>query len=193
MEWRRRSRRAACGGDAEEVCSRVSSQSSAHPPHQPGSANGEVDWYKVLGVPYAATAADIRQAYRAAIKEIHPDRQQAARRATAEESAKLLNQAYATLSNPVRRREYDDKIRANIVQDQLMRRYVGGFLTPDMVGDEHGARFHREPTAEEQRDQARAARSAMVSVVIVFTAIAVIVVLFLLLWAILGQVLSSLT
>ena len=53
------------------------------------------------------------------------------RRVAAEERAKELNLAYTTLSRPDSRRQYDTQLRASMVQEQIMGRYVGGFGGPD--------------------------------------------------------------
>ncbi len=153
------------------------------PPADPDAEN----FYQLLGVPYAATGADITRAYRAAIKRIHPDRQRAERRAAAEEHAKRLNRAYATLSKPLRRQAYDRTIRADMVQDELMGRYVGGFYVPQS-GPGNGADplargLRRERTPAQRREQAQADRGALVSVVVAFAGITLVFVLLLLLWA----------
>ena len=58
--------------------------------------------YAVLGVAPEATFEEIRRAYRAGMKAVHPDL------ITGRESeAKRLTAAYATLSDPGRRSEYD--------------------------------------------------------------------------------------
>lgn len=144
------------------------------------------NYYRLLGVPYTATAADITRAYRAAMKRIHPDRQRAERRAAAEEEAKRLNRAYATLSKPLRRQAYDRTIRADLVQDQLMGRYVGGFYVPQdgpTTGAARRAGRRRQPTAAERRERARADRGAMVSLIVAFAGITLALVVALLLWA----------
>ena len=65
------------------------------------------------------------------MKRVHPDRQRPERRAASEDLARRLNAAYTTLSDPIKRQAYDRTIRQQVIQDQIMRRYVGGFQTFD--------------------------------------------------------------
>jgi len=58
--------------------------------------------YAVLGVAPGATFEEIRRAYRAGMKTVHPDVTPGR-----ESEAKRLTAAYATLSDPRRRSEYD--------------------------------------------------------------------------------------
>ena len=156
------------------------------PPPDPGGENH----YELLGVPYTATSGEITRAYRQAMKRIHPDRQRPERRAGAEEEAKRLNRAYATLSKPLRRQAYDRTIRAQVVQDRLMGRYVGGFYVPPANGHDGGAsaaaarHLRREQTAAERREQVQADRNALVSIVVVFGGVTAAVIAVLLLWAV---------
>lgn len=62
--------------------------------------------YEILGVEVAATAAEIKAAYRRLIKLLHPDR--AGDSPEAAERARLVIAAYEILSDPVKRREYDN-------------------------------------------------------------------------------------
>ncbi len=73
-----------------------------------------VNHYEVLGVPMGADPAEIRRAYLHLARRHHPDRnvdadadtQVRARRKMAD-----LNEAWAVLGDPVRRRHYDDDVR----------------------------------------------------------------------------------
>lgn len=132
------------------------------------------NYYELLGVPFAASADDIRRAYRTAMKQRHPDRQRAAGRHRAEEAAKLLNRAYATLSKPAARQAYDQTIRAQVIQDQIMSRYVGGFM-PEMQ-ERPPDHFKRPPSAAARREQARTNRNAMLTLLTAFVVLALIVV-----------------
>ena len=65
--------------------------------------------YERLGIRPTATATEIRDAYRAAARRAHPDRHGDA------SSAQMagINEAYRVLSDPGRRRRYDDDLRAS--------------------------------------------------------------------------------
>ncbi|MFL5759237.1 MAG: J domain-containing protein [Thermomicrobiales bacterium] len=144
----------------------------------------EPDYYQLLGVSYSATHAEITRAYRAAMKRVHPDRQSPAGRAVAEERARALNRAFATLSKPDLRRHYDQRIRTQVIQDQIMNRYVGGFATPGP--DASAAHLRRPPSAAERRDRERADRGAFISIALIFGGIALAVVVALVVWAVAG-------
>ena len=58
--------------------------------------------YEVLGVPASATAAEIKRAYRLQARRHHPDVS-----AADDATMRTLNQAWATLGDPGRRRAYD--------------------------------------------------------------------------------------
>jgi len=66
------------------------------------------DHYEALGVPRAATAQEIKKAYRALALKFHPDKNPGNRKA--EERFKELAGAYEVLSKPNLRREYDEAL-----------------------------------------------------------------------------------
>jgi molecular chaperone DnaJ len=66
----------------------------------------EKDFYAALGVAKDASAADIKKAYRKLARELHPDKN--AGDAKAEERFKEVSEAYAVLSDPKQRAEYDE-------------------------------------------------------------------------------------
>jgi curved DNA-binding protein len=63
------------------------------------------DYYKTLGVDKKASAADIKKAFRTKAKKYHPDVNEGD--AKAEERFKQANEAYAVLSDPEKRQQYD--------------------------------------------------------------------------------------
>jgi curved DNA-binding protein CbpA len=63
------------------------------------------DYYEVLGIEPGASVEEIKKAYRRLAFQCHPDRN-----GTGDEAHRKMeeiNNAYATLSDPIRRREYD--------------------------------------------------------------------------------------
>jgi curved DNA-binding protein CbpA len=65
----------------------------------------ELDYYEVLGIEPSASAQEIREAYRKLAFKYHPDRNQ--KTEDAHKRMREINEAYALLSEPIRRREYD--------------------------------------------------------------------------------------
>lgn len=68
-----------------------------------------VDYYKILGVKRAATAAEIKSAYRRLARESHPDLNGGTDRSSREFT--LITDAYHTLSDPQERAHYDNQLR----------------------------------------------------------------------------------
>jgi molecular chaperone DnaJ len=66
----------------------------------------EKDYYKALGVAKDASAADIKKVYRKLARELHPDKNPGD--ASAEARFKDVSEAYDVLSDPAKRKEYDE-------------------------------------------------------------------------------------
>jgi len=64
----------------------------------------QTDYYKILDVPKNATAEQIKETYRKLAFKYHPDRSGEAGNA---DRMKQINEAYAVLSDPAKRQEYD--------------------------------------------------------------------------------------
>ena len=62
------------------------------------------DYYKVLGVPRDADAATLKRSYRKLARQYHPD---VSKRAGAEDKFKEITEAYDVLSDPGKRKRYD--------------------------------------------------------------------------------------
>jgi curved DNA-binding protein len=63
------------------------------------------DYYETLGVPKTASQADIKKAYRRLARELHPDTNTDP---AAEKRFKEANEAHAVLSDPEKRKQYDE-------------------------------------------------------------------------------------
>ena len=64
----------------------------------------QTDYYKILGIPKTAKAEQIKEAYRKLAFRYHPDRSGEDGNA---DRMKQINEAYAALSDPAKRQEYD--------------------------------------------------------------------------------------
>jgi len=80
------------------------------------------DYYEVLGVSREASEKDIKSAYRKLAMKYHPDRSDAS---DAEERFKEISEAYAVLSDPGKRKQYDQfghaGINSQYSQEDLFR------------------------------------------------------------------------
>jgi molecular chaperone DnaJ len=65
------------------------------------------DYYEILGVNKNASAKEIEEAYRRLAVQYHPDRVPPEKKDEAREKFKEISEAYAVLSDPKKRREYD--------------------------------------------------------------------------------------
>jgi curved DNA-binding protein len=63
------------------------------------------DYYAILGVPKSATQAEIKKAYRKLARELHPDTN---KDPEAEKRFKEANEAQAVLTDPEKRKQYDE-------------------------------------------------------------------------------------
>lgn len=102
------------------------------------------DYYSVLGVTPQSTTDDIRQAYRRAVRAVHPDLNPD-RPEWATEQLQLVNEAYDVLSEPRLRRQYDHVRWPHATHEpprapsdsgtQAHRRYRSPFSAPDYRDD----------------------------------------------------------
>jgi len=65
------------------------------------------DYYHILGVPRTASADDIKKAFRRLARQYHPDLHAGAKKAEMEKKFKELNEAQEVLTDPDKRKKYD--------------------------------------------------------------------------------------
>jgi curved DNA-binding protein len=94
----------------------------------------EQDYYKILGVARNVTPEDLKKAYRALANKYHPDKNKGDKQA--EEMFKRISEAYAVLSNPEKRRDYDamgsSAFRGKFSQEDIFRGFDFGNTFKDM-------------------------------------------------------------
>ena len=96
------------------------------------------DYYESLGVSRTASETEIKKAFRKLAREFHPD--VAKDKKKAEEKFKEINEAYEVLSDPAKRKKYDE-LGQNWKQG-------GDFQTPPGWGNFSGARGYRGGNAK---------------------------------------------
>lgn len=97
------------------------------------------NYYIILGLTKDATQNDIKSAYRRLAKELHPDRYM-----KGSEPFKEVQEAYSTLSDPARRREYDSAMRG------IHRRHSIEDITP--ITPRRRPTHNVEPLIPEEQD-----------------------------------------
>ncbi|MDQ3236334.1 MAG: DnaJ domain-containing protein [Actinomycetota bacterium] len=84
------------------------------------------DLYKVLGVSKGASQDEIRSSYRKLARESHPDANPDD--STSENRFKEIQHAYEVLSNPEKRREYDEGPRSFLARPAVRKAERGANL-----------------------------------------------------------------
>jgi DnaJ-class molecular chaperone len=167
----------------------VHNQRETPPGDHQQMTDAEHNFYTLLGVPERATPEQIKRAYRAAMKRIHPDRVAPAQREAAENQAKLVNLAFRTLSNPQLRSQYDGQLKANAVQDQIMSRYFGGMGAPGSGNDLY-EQIRQAKLTEDRAQRRQHDRSATASLLLVFGALLAGAVSAVVLWGVVSSILD---
>jgi DnaJ-class molecular chaperone len=70
-------------------------------------ATSSRDFYQILGLPRTASADDIKKAYRRLARQFHPDLHSGTKKAEMEKEFKELNETNEVLSDPDKRKKYD--------------------------------------------------------------------------------------
>jgi curved DNA-binding protein CbpA len=100
------------------------------------------NYYIILGVPFGATQADIKAAYRRLAKELHPDHY-----GKNQTPFQVLQEAYAVLSDPESRRSYDNSLDKTARGDQPQQREPVRHHFEEIIEPlipEQGSRFIRK-------------------------------------------------
>ena len=96
----------------------------------------QVDYYKSLGVEKGASADDIKKAFRKLAVKYHPDRNPDNK--AAEDKFKEINEAYAVLSDPEKKQQYDtfgsSGFHQQYSQEDIFRGFDFGNAYKDMGG-----------------------------------------------------------
>jgi DnaJ-class molecular chaperone len=146
------------------------------------------NYYRLLKVKYDASSREITRAYREAMKSTHPDMVPPVQRAAAEERSKLLNIAWRTLTTPAERVKYDQTLKVEAVQQEIMSHYFGGMGIPgNPESDRFGEALRREMSTDEKREKAESDRSAIVTILFAFGAVTVLVVCLIVFWAVVSD------
>ncbi len=117
------------------------------------------DYYSILGVPRNASLDEIKRAYRELVIKYHPDINKSKE---AEEKMKEINEAYAVLSDPEKRRQYDmlgsEQFNEQYTPEDIFRGFDLGSVFKDLgidfgdfpgFGDLFGFETEQEEEAEE--------------------------------------------
>lgn len=92
------------------------------------------NYYKILGVSKNAEGSEIKKAFRKQAMKYHPDRHKGDKRA--EEKFKEINEAYAVLSDPKKKKQYDmfgaEGFQQRFSQEDIFRNFDLGSIFRDM-------------------------------------------------------------
>jgi curved DNA-binding protein len=107
------------------------------------------DYYRALGVPQNASDGEIKKAYRKLAMQYHPDRNHGKEK-WANEKFKEINEAYAVLGDPQKRKQYDQFGTVGNIGDvfsspfttttfqEMMKDFGGAGLRVDFLDDIFG-------------------------------------------------------
>jgi curved DNA-binding protein len=93
----------------------------------------DIDYYQALGLQKGATAEEIKKAYRKLAVKFHPDKNPGDK--SAEDRFKEINEAYAVLSDPQKKTQYDQFGSTGFHQRYSQEDIFKGFDVSDLFKD----------------------------------------------------------
>lgn len=103
------------------------------------------DYYQILGIARSASADDVKKAYRRLARQYHPDLHGGAKKVEMEKKFKELNEAHEVLSDPDKRKKYDQYgaqwEQAEAFEKARRQAGAGGFGGQDAGGGFGGEAF----------------------------------------------------
>lgn len=103
------------------------------------------DYYEILGVPRNSSGDEVKKAFRKLALKYHPDRNKDDPKA--EEKFKEVNEAYAVISDPEKRKQYDrfghQSFRQQYSQEDVFRGFDFESIFSDMGVSDNGDLFNR--------------------------------------------------
>jgi diphthamide biosynthesis protein 4 len=121
------------------------------------SSDGDINWYRVLGLETDATQQQIKRAYHQALLRYHPDKnmnastdqKNLADSSTSPPEVHTLQQAFEILSNPTSRRIYDEQLRSSSLSSNTgskERPRPAHIVSLDDFEQQYGAEESDEPS-----------------------------------------------
>ena len=109
------------------------------------------NYYEILEVDRNASPEIIEKAYKTLAKKYHPDLQDEIHKKEAEETFKIINEAYQTLSDSEQRALYDQKIENTIIsQDKYDEMYQQNQVLKNKLNDLQQHMYHENNTTPNQ-------------------------------------------
>lgn len=78
------------------------------------------DYYKLMLLPHDASDGDIKRSYKQLLRKLHPDKAKGSSE-RAETAFKKLGEAFATLANPLKRAQYNEKLMEEAQVEESLR------------------------------------------------------------------------
>ena len=76
------------------------------------------NFYEILEIDLNASPEIVEKAYKTLVKKYHPDLQNGDKKAKYEEKLKVINKAYETLSDPEKRKAYDETLPGHVSAEE---------------------------------------------------------------------------